>query len=320
MNAQLRCTASALAAMVVACGTDLPVEPATLQPPRVPSFDASAWSSWSEPMNLGAVVNSAGNEIAPEIAKDGLSLYFGSDRPGGLGGNDIYVSRRASTDDPWGPAVNLGPTINSTANEAGIHVTRDGHWMYFTSTRGPSQGAASYGGNDLFVSWRADVHDDFAWETPVNLGAPPNSERSDLGGSIWGPELYFWRGDPGPNTNGDIYLSVMTGSVFGDPVRVDALSSAQHDERPSIRFDGREIFFSSSRSGNHDLWFATRDGNGHEWNAPLNVGEPVNSASEDRRPAISGDGVTLFFDSNRPGGVGGRDLYMTTRTRTPDSP
>src|SRR5713226_1041346 len=65
------------------------------------------FSDWSEPVNLGPVVNSEFNDQHPAISVDGLSLYISSDRPGGFGDMDIYVSHRASLDDDWGPPQNL---------------------------------------------------------------------------------------------------------------------------------------------------------------------------------------------------------------------
>src|SRR5438552_7721099 len=75
------------------------------------------YSDWSTPINLGPSINSASSEAQVGITHDGLSLYFDSDRPGGSGRADIYVSRRTSLNAPWGPAKNLGATINTTNNE-----------------------------------------------------------------------------------------------------------------------------------------------------------------------------------------------------------
>src|SRR5262245_705732 len=73
-------------------------------------------SMWTEPVNLGPVVNSSSNDSHPALSPDGLSLYITSTRPGGvssgIGTEEIWVSRRASLNDPWGPPQNLGPTIN----------------------------------------------------------------------------------------------------------------------------------------------------------------------------------------------------------------
>src|SRR5215469_8910331 len=84
------------------------------------------YSNWSEPVNLGPLINTAFNDQHPALSKDGLSLYISSNRPGGYGADDIWVSQRASVDDPWGPPQNLGPTINSGAVELSPAFSRDG--------------------------------------------------------------------------------------------------------------------------------------------------------------------------------------------------
>ncbi len=75
------------------------------------------FSDWSNPVNVGPNVNAASSERQVSITHQGLSLYFDSDQPGGFGANDLYVSHRTSIDAPWGPAMNLGPTINSPQAE-----------------------------------------------------------------------------------------------------------------------------------------------------------------------------------------------------------
>src|SRR5438093_8275760 len=81
----------------------------TYYPAAAPKF-----SNWAAPVNLGPVVNSAYADNGPAISKDRLSLYFTSTRPGGFGDQDIWVSQRASLNDPWGPPTNLGPMINTS--------------------------------------------------------------------------------------------------------------------------------------------------------------------------------------------------------------
>ena len=93
------------------------------------------FSEWSPPVNLGPVVNSATRDALPAISPNGLSLYFSSNRPGGLGNQDIYVTRRASLDSPWGTPQSLGPAINSPVRENNPTVSGDGHWLIFGSDR-----------------------------------------------------------------------------------------------------------------------------------------------------------------------------------------
>src|SRR5207249_8036769 len=96
----------ALVALAYACSSDnSPVGPGAAKrlAADVSQADQPAYGPWGAPANLGPVVNSASNDQHPSISKDGLSLYFVSNRPGGFGGNDIWVTQRASVDDAWGP-------------------------------------------------------------------------------------------------------------------------------------------------------------------------------------------------------------------------
>ena len=86
---------------------------------------------WGEPENLGPIVNSSSRENGPDISSDGLTLFFDSDRPGGYGGHDIWVTRRATTDDPWGEPENLGPIINTSAGQVTACISADGSMLYF---------------------------------------------------------------------------------------------------------------------------------------------------------------------------------------------
>lgn len=306
----------ALAALLLAgCAIDSPDGPLAARARADAACSAAGWSEWSAPVHLGPVVNSPSNELSPELSSDGLALYFGSNRPGGFGFNDIWVSTRASTDDPWGAPEHMA-VLSSTGGDNGVHISRDGHWLYLTSSRTAD---GSQGGNDLWVSYRQDVHDPFAWGTPQNIGTPVNGPGADLAGSIAGPEFYFFRADQGTALNGDIWLSVMQGHTFGEPVLVADLNTSAHEGKPSVRFDGREIvFFSNRGDGNFDLWHSTRRGAGQPWSEPVEL-VALNSAQNDSRPSLSPDGSVLLFDSTRPGGTPGpvvnTDLYMASRQR-----
>ena len=74
---------------------------------------ANADFTFGTPTNLGPVINSSSGAASPSISADGLSLFFCSKRPGGSGGADLWVTTRATKDDPWGTPVNLGPIVNS---------------------------------------------------------------------------------------------------------------------------------------------------------------------------------------------------------------
>jgi hypothetical protein len=287
---------------------------------QAPSARAQKYSGWSAPVNLGPVINSAFNDQGSAISKDGLSLYITSNRPGGLGGFDMYVSQRASVDDPWGSPVNLGPTVNTAFDEGDPAFSRDGHLMFFESRR-----PGGFGGVDLWVSYREHTHDDFDWQLALNLGAGVNSAADDQGPSYFeneedgAPQLYFRSKLPGGLGGADIYVSTqMADGAFGPAVLVTELCTPLNDTFPSIRHDGLEIFFNSNRVGSigvGDLWAATRESTHDAWSTPVNLGSTVNTSSQEQNAYLSSDGKTLFFSSNRPGGFGGLDLYMSTRTK-----
>jgi WD40-like Beta Propeller Repeat len=290
-------------------------------------------SQWSEPVNLGPMVNySFYATLGPALSPDGLSLYFSSNRPGtiGLGSGDIWVSQRASLTDPWGPAQNLGPTINHPRTYAfSPNLSPDGHRLFFESVL--PGGFGTYG--DIWVSWRDDVHDDFGWQPPVNLGPGVNMAIGS-GYQSWGPDYFedrttgittlYFNSDRPNGGNSHIYASTLQeDGTFGPAVLVPELNSTYRDFSPAIRSDGLEMFITSNRPGGlgsgFNIWVSRRASTLDPWSTPVEVGAPINIAGfQVRDAALSSDGNTMFFTSDRPGGFGGSyfgggDIWMSTR-------
>lgn len=311
-------------ALLLGCGTESGELPSAPAPPalHLEADDAPQFSDWSTPVNLGPVVNSASEDLEVATSKDGLSLYIASNRPGGFGGFDIWVSQRASVDNGWGPAQNLGPAINTSANEQAPYVTIDGHRMYFFSNR-----SGGLGGNDLYVARRRDTRDDFGWRPPENLGSGVNGTANegqpvyfedDETGTI---TLYFNSNRPGMGGT-DIYSSTLQpDETFGPAVLVNELNSSVRDLPVDIRRDGLEMFLASDREGSlggpgtFDLWVTTRASTSDPWSTPVNLGPAVNSADGESRGALSFDATTLYVISRRPGGSGRNDVWITTRSK-----
>jgi tetratricopeptide (TPR) repeat protein len=144
---------------------------------RSDNFDGNLYTShykngkWSKLEKLNGNINTKYWESAASVSKDGKTLYFTSNREGGYGGLDIYKSQKGRNGE-WGPAVNLGPVINSKYNEDTPFVTDDGSTLYFSS-----MGHYNMGGYDIFYSTRLD---NGQWSKPVNAGYPLNTTADDL--------------------------------------------------------------------------------------------------------------------------------------------
>jgi outer membrane protein OmpA-like peptidoglycan-associated protein len=125
---------------------------------------------WSEPINLGPNINTEYWETAPSLSPDKNDLYFCSNRPGGFGGSDLYVSHM-QPDGKWGVAQNMGPFINTAGDEQAPFIHADNQSLYFTS-----DGLPGYGGDDLYVVRKTP---DGKWGKPENLGYPINTIENE---------------------------------------------------------------------------------------------------------------------------------------------
>lgn len=141
--------------------------------------------SWTTAKSLGTEINTPKTwETMPSISADGKTLYFVSDRQGGQGGSDIYMST-LKTDGIWSAPVNLGPTINTPKNEKTPFMHSDSQTLYFSS-----DGHMGVGNLDIFYS---HLDENGKWTTPKNIGSPINSERDESGFfvNIDGDKGYF---------------------------------------------------------------------------------------------------------------------------------
>ena len=126
--------------------------------------------SWSSPKKFNKNINTKYHESSAAYSPDGKTLYFCSSRPGGFGESDIYKSDLIE-DNQWGPAINIGPTINSPYNESSVYVSNDGNVLYFASN-----GHTSMGRYDIFKS----EFKNNKWSKAENLGYPINTADDDV--------------------------------------------------------------------------------------------------------------------------------------------
>jgi hypothetical protein len=296
------------------------------------SAQAAQQADWSSPENLTAI-NSAATEQHPALSRDGLSLYFISNR---TGDQNIWVAARGCTDGcAWGQPVMLGDAVNSGSLEAAPALSRDGHQLFFISQRG-GEGARWSGDacaaapcdRDLWVSYREDVHDDFAWQPAVNLGPPVNTNGEEVAPSYFEnddaglPQLFFNDGvlnASGVLVLGNIYVTQLSSSgTWSPPSAVSEINTACSDQRPSVAHDGRTLYFHSNRpldglgpcATQARIWVTTREEVTGPWSAPTLVPSPISDV-QTIHPFIHTHGSTETLLFVRSG-----DIWMSQRTRT----
>jgi len=152
---------------------------------------------WSAPENLGAPVNSDDWESQPSISPDGSTLYFASNRDGGKGKKDLWMSQRKA-DGTWSEPVNLGDSINTSEDEMAPFIHMDNRTLYFAS-----EGWMGMGGLDLFMAQRKAEK---KWTTPANLGYPINTYNDEFGLIVNAAgSRAFYASDRRQGNNRDIY-------------------------------------------------------------------------------------------------------------------
>jgi hypothetical protein len=294
---------------------------------------------WSAPSPI-AELASASNDFHPAVSKDGLSLFFTTDRFA-FPLTQIVVAQREDIAALWQPPQ-IVDVLNSTGSNTGVpNFTPSRHVVYFQSNRPGGSGAT-----DLWVSRRKDKNDDFGWQDPIPLPGDVNTDSSESAATHFedftgSARLYFARfagtGTIGqPDQDFDIYVSPQNpDGSFGPGQIVSSLNAVaqagdpphtwSRDTRTAIRRDGQEMFITSNRHGGlsfsglpvENLWVSTRmDTSTEDWSTPQLV-DAVNSGYGDGGPALSWDATTMYFFSQRSasGKPGKRQLWMTTRTR-----
>lgn len=184
-------------------------------------------TEWTAPVKLNKNINTDAWEGSCSITSDGRYLYFASERTGGFGGRDLYVSQKVDGD--WGPAMNLGPQINTQYNEDAPFIHPDGITMFFSS-----EGHKSIGGYDIMYS----IKEENKWIEPLSMGIPLNTTEDDRYYVInaKGDRGYFSsnRGGSGGKGGQDIYtvepgilgdkpiLALLKGNVYADDKPIEA--------------------------------------------------------------------------------------------------
>jgi len=283
-----------------------------------PALAAIAQYSFGTPVNLGPGINSPQSEGSPRISADGLELYFNSNRPGGYGGADLWLATRPSPDAEWGEAVNLGPVVNSPANEIAPTISADGLELYFSDFMANRPGGI--GKSDLWVCRRPTKNS--PWSEPVNLGPTVNTPGEEITPEISadGLELYFETDRPGGLGSDDLWVArrPTRSAEWGPPVWLGRKINAEGmDHCPNITADGLTLFYDTTPPGEMvgDLMVTHRGSLQGDWGAPVNLGRAL---SGHFASSISADGMTLYYASTSSGGHGGNDIWAVPIRRNGD--
>ncbi len=214
-------------------------------------------------------LNTDADDIGPVISKDGSQLYLYSDRTGGVGGFDLYVSRR--TPDGWSKPTNLGPRVNTLANDYAPALSSDGKSLYFSSNR-----------NKRMQKYAAEHSDDAPAKWTETLRAQQGLVQYDL---------YVLKREDAD-------------APWGPANPVSELNRANSNEgTPFISPSGAFLYFTSDRphrrgeEPNYDLYRARRQAG--RWADLENLGTSINTAANELDPAISHEGFRLVFSSDR---------------------
>lgn len=213
---------------------------------------ASVDAAWGPLENLGSSVNTSLEDSFSSISSDGLTLYFSSNREAGSGWYDVYMTTRASRDGPWGPAVNLGPKVNSSTTDGEPWIAANGLELYFESRRG------GQGQHDIYVMRRPTEED--PWGEPENLGPVVNSEYREQFLSLSPDGLLLLFSDhpncgvPRPGGYGRADMWMTRRASLSDPWQAPVNLGPQvngpgADFAPRISPDGSMLYFGTDQTG-----------------------------------------------------------------------
>ena len=262
--------------------------------------------------NAGPQVNSAGSDYGPVVSADESVMLLTSRREGSTGGQhdragdgffeDIYQTQLSGAK-TWAAARNLGPPVNTSGHDATVGLSPDGQKMLVY--------VEDNGGDLSEVTLQGA-----AWSKPQRLTARINTKYHESSASYSpdGRTLYFVSDKPQGGRGGrDIYrVSLITDEPAQNLGPV--INTSYGEEGVFLMPDGKTMYFSSeghNSMGGYDIFKSTLGADG-QWSEPENLGWPINTPDDDVFLVTSASGRHGYYSSDRPGGLGGKDIYRIT--------
>ncbi|SJZ38440.1 OmpA family protein [Sediminibacterium ginsengisoli] len=254
------------------------------------------------PVNLGDSVNSAKSEYYPSVTVTDNQLVF--TRKTGAAREDFFESDINKKG--FGASHPINGTINIEPLKGAITVSQDGEWLLFAGYFG-----TGFGNYDLYISYYTPE----GWSEPQNLGPSINTEFWESSPSL-SPDkraLYFSSNRPGGSGGRDLYVSYRKpNGQWSEAVNMGPdINSAGDDFAPFIHADNQTLYYHSDGLpgyGGSDLFLVRKDLSG-KWGKPENLGYPINTIENEGSLAVSADGLTAYYASDRSDSRGGLDLY-----------
>ncbi len=259
---------------------------------------------FGDPTLVAEVSDPSVNDDDPTLTADMLEMYLNTSRADGLGGGDIYVSTRASTDEPWS-APTLVVELSSADRETAPEISADGLTIFFSSDRpgGP-------GSNDVWVSTRGSRTE--AWATPMLVAelSSPEGDTSPTPG--WrGLTMVLESTRPGGPGSADIWFTTRESSdgTWTAPVLLAGVDTAEHEGSAHLGPNRLTVLLNATRGGNADIHVATRSSVDEPFGTPTPVAE-LNSVDNEQDPWLSEDLRHIYFVSGRSGNL---EIYEASR-------
>lgn len=259
-----------------------------------------------DPVNLGANVNTAGDEYINQILPDGTRIYF--TRRGEVvdkqGYRDEYIFTSAIVDGEYMPAVPMTFDWHNKKRMGAVSISANQNKLYFVGI----DFLDSYGRGDIYSS----DYTSEGWSKPKNLGFKINTSTMESQPCISadGQELYFVRDSK--NYKSDLYFSQLYKGEWSNPKPITSINSKGSEMSPFIHPDGNTLYFATDGRpgmGGYDIFMCKKISK-NEWGTPVNLGYPINSEKDEISFVVSADGKKGYISSNRDGGMGGFDIYV----------